>query len=87
MATLHRPPNVDDTDHLAALVSMLTQLSSRLPVVFAVHPRTRDRMASAGYTDRRLILTEPLGCLEFLKLTSEARIVLTVRIPAAFRKR
>jgi UDP-N-acetylglucosamine 2-epimerase (non-hydrolysing) len=77
VATLHRPSNVDDTDHLASLVSMLTQLSSHLPVVFPVHPRTRDRMEIAGFTDRRLILTEPLGYLEFLKLTSEARIVLT----------
>jgi UDP-N-acetylglucosamine 2-epimerase (non-hydrolysing) len=77
VATLHRPSNVDGTEHLASLMSMLTELSRHLPVVFPVHPRTRERMEAAGFTNRGLILTEPLGYLEFLKLTSEARLVLT----------
>ena len=47
VATLHRPSNVDDTEHLAALVEMLKEVSRRLPVVFPVHPRTRQRMAGA----------------------------------------
>ena len=77
VATLHRPSNVDDMEHLASLVSMLTELSCHLPVVFPVHPRTRRRMEDAGLTEGGLILTEPLGYLEFLRLTSEARLVLT----------
>jgi UDP-N-acetylglucosamine 2-epimerase (non-hydrolysing) len=64
VATLHRPSNVDG-------------LSRHLPVVFPVHPRTRERMEGAGIAERGLILTEPLGYLEFLGLTSEARMVLT----------
>jgi len=48
-----------------------------MPVVFPVHPRTRERMRAAGLTEHGLILTEPLGYLEFLRLTSEARLVLT----------
>jgi len=58
-------------------VKMLTELARHLPVVFPVHPRTRERMEGAGLTERGLILTEPLGYLEFLRLTSEARLVLT----------
>jgi UDP-N-acetylglucosamine 2-epimerase (non-hydrolysing) len=77
VATLHRPSNVDGMDHLASLVNMLTELSRHLPVVFPVHPRTRERMGGAGLAGRGLILTEPLGYLEFLRLTSEARLVLT----------
>jgi UDP-N-acetylglucosamine 2-epimerase (non-hydrolysing) len=77
VATLHRPSNVDGMEHLASLLSMLSELSRRLPVVFPVHPRTRERMRSAGLSERGLILTEPLGYLEFLRLTSEARLVLT----------
>jgi len=77
VATLHRPSNVDGMEHLASLVNMLTELSRHLPVVFPVHPRTRERMEGAGFTQRGLILTEPLGYLEFLRLTSEARLVLT----------
>lgn len=77
VATLHRPSNVDGMEHLASLLSMFSELSRRLPVVFPVHPRTRERMRAAGLTERGLILTEPLGYLEFLRLTSEARLVLT----------
>ena len=77
VATLHRPSNVDGMDHLASLVNMLTELSRHLPVVFPVHPRTRERMGGTGLAGRGLILTEPLGYLEFLRLTSEARLVVT----------
>jgi len=77
VVTLHRPSNVDGMEHLASLLSMLSELARRLPVVFPVHPRTRERMRGAGLCERGLILTEPLGYLEFLRLTSEARLVLT----------
>jgi UDP-N-acetylglucosamine 2-epimerase (non-hydrolysing) len=77
VATLHRPSNVDGMEHLASLVSMLTELARHLPVVFPVHPRTKERMEGAGLAECGLILTEPLGYLEFLRLTSEARLVLT----------
>lgn len=77
VATLHRPSNVDGMERLASLVKMLTELARHLPVVFPVHPRTRERMEGAGLRERGLILTEPLGYLEFLRLTSEARLVLT----------
>ena len=78
VATLHRPSNVDDTEHLAALVGVLKEVSRRLPVVFPVHPRTRQRMMVEGEADgSQLILTQPLGYIEFLRLTSEARLVLT----------
>jgi len=77
VVTLHRPSNVDDREQLVSLVNMLTELSRHLPVVFPVHPRTRERMEGAGLTQRGVILVEPLGYLEFLRLTSEARLVLT----------
>jgi UDP-N-acetylglucosamine 2-epimerase (non-hydrolysing) len=77
VATLHRPSNVDAMEHLSSMVEMLAELSRHLPVVFPVHPRTRERMQDAGIADCGLILTEPLGYLEFLRLTSEARLVLT----------
>jgi UDP-N-acetylglucosamine 2-epimerase (non-hydrolysing) len=78
VATLHRPSNVDDAETLARLVGALARIARSLPVVFPVHPRTRARLeatAPAGATALRL--TEPLGYLEFLSLTSAARLVLT----------
>ena len=77
VATLHRPSNVDEPTQLAALVDMLSRLSSRIPVVFPAHPRTRERVAAAGIARDSLIFTAPLGYLEFLRLTSEARLVIT----------
>ena len=77
VATLHRPSNVDDPEQLRGLVGVLECLAERLPVVFPVHPRTRGRLEAAGGLPGRLLLTPPLGYLEFLRLTSEARLVLT----------
>ena len=77
VATLHRPSNVDAPEKLNALVDVLAQLAKRLPVVFPVHPRTRERMEMAGLSAPNLVLTAPLGYLDFLRLMSEARLVLT----------
>jgi UDP-N-acetylglucosamine 2-epimerase (non-hydrolysing) len=77
VATLHRPSNVDSLERLNALVGVFAQLAKRLPVVFPVHPRTRGRMETAGLSAPNLLLTAPLSYLEFLKLMSEARLVLT----------
>jgi len=77
VATLHRPSNVDGIEHLASLMNMLMELSRHLPVVFPVHPRTRTRLQDAGLIERGVLLTEPLGYLDFLHLIDEARLVLT----------
>ncbi|HSH41693.1 MAG TPA: UDP-N-acetylglucosamine 2-epimerase (non-hydrolyzing) [Arenicellales bacterium] len=82
LTTLHRPSNVDDPAILKGLVEVLLDLSSRLPVVFPVHPRTRDRIRYAGLLSTleaadRLILLDPLGYLPFLNLIMHAGMVLT----------
>ncbi|MBA3475800.1 MAG: UDP-N-acetylglucosamine 2-epimerase (non-hydrolyzing), partial [Actinobacteria bacterium] len=81
LVTLHRPALVDDPGLLAATVDGLAVLAATCPVVFPVHPRTRDQLAAAGH-ERRLeaagvILSSPLGYLAFLGLEAEARFVLT----------
>lgn len=77
VVTLHRPSNVDHPDTLAGIVAALDQIADRMTVVFPVHPRTRDRLAGNRSSSNGLVLTEPLGYLDFLSLTSHARIVLT----------
>jgi UDP-N-acetylglucosamine 2-epimerase (non-hydrolysing) len=77
VVTLHRPSNVDNPAHLRGLLHALTELAAQLPVVFPVHPRTRGTIEAAGLDVSRLLLTPPLGYLEFLRLMSEARLVLT----------
>ena len=78
--TLHRPSNVDEPAALAGLMETLERVAAELPVVFPCHPRTRQRLAAlglprAGAAGWRII--EPQGYLEFLKLMSESRLVLT----------
>ena len=77
VATLHRPANVDDAGRLAGLISVLEKIAMDLPVVFPVHPRTRKRIADLGLSTDGLRLCPPQGYLDFLRLTSAARLVLT----------
>ncbi len=80
--TLHRPSNVDDPNTLSGILDALDELQRHLPLVFPVHPRTRARIEEFGLADRisrmpNLIMTEPLGYLDFLQLYSNSRLVLT----------
>ncbi|MGQ9765824.1 MAG: non-hydrolyzing UDP-N-acetylglucosamine 2-epimerase [Anaerolineae bacterium] len=79
LVTLHRPSNVDDRATLAEVLAALGEIAETVQVVFPVHPRTRQRIAEAGLADRTrgLLLTEPLGYLEFLALEKHAAVVLT----------
>jgi UDP-N-acetylglucosamine 2-epimerase (non-hydrolysing) len=80
VVTLHRPSNVDDAAALRRILSALSTLAARLPVVFPAHPRTRKMLAEFGLDEAvggGLLLTEPLGYLDFLRLFSGARLVLT----------
>jgi UDP-N-acetylglucosamine 2-epimerase (non-hydrolysing) len=76
LATLHRPANVDDPAALSGLLSALSEVARSLPVVFPIHPRTRARLPQ-GFDAPGVKLIDPLGYLDFLALTAEARLVLT----------
>jgi UDP-N-acetylglucosamine 2-epimerase (non-hydrolysing) len=76
--TLHRPSNVDDTAKLAELLGAINSVAAQVPVIFPVHPRTQQRLASAGIrTHPRLQLIPPVGYLDFLCLLSKSTLVLT----------
>ncbi len=79
MVTLHRPANVDDPQTLRFVLGALIDVAGDLPVVFPVHPRTRARIRELpNWRDEgALRLIEPLGYVDFLRLTSSAAFVLT----------
>jgi len=79
LVTLHRPSNVDNDGMLANLVTTLAEISEDLPVVFPVHPRTRQRLIGLQpvATGPNLRLIEPLGYLDFLALQKHATAVIT----------
>ena len=82
VVTVHRPSTVDSPDHLRRVVHLLRNLCARLPVVFPAHPRTARQLEKLNLVDELrleddLIVTGPLGYLEFLGLMSESRLVVT----------
>lgn len=81
VVTLHRPANVDDPETLAALLGVLREISEHLPLVFAMHPRTRANIQRFGLANLvagpRLVVLPPQGYLEMLGLMAESRMVLT----------
>ena len=81
VVTLHRPSNVDQRETLAPLLSVLREVSDRIPLVFALHPRTRGNIERFGLTaavdSNRMVFLPPQGYLEMLGLMSAAAVVLT----------
>lgn len=80
--TLHRPSNVDDPAALGRLLTALDHIQKQVPVIFPIHPRTRKNLTASGLLPRlesmaHIKLIDPLGYLDFLKLLSRARLVLT----------
>jgi UDP-N-acetylglucosamine 2-epimerase (non-hydrolysing) len=83
--TLHRPGNVDRRDILSGILEAVSEISHEIPVVFPIHPRTRKMVEHFGLDGffnisppkGGIIITEPLGYLEFLHLNMGARLVLT----------
>jgi UDP-N-acetylglucosamine 2-epimerase (non-hydrolysing) len=82
VVTLHRPSNVDDPDTFARIADALDAIQQDLPTVFPMHPRTVSNLPKLGLSGRfermkRLQAIEPLGYLDFLKLTAGAAVVVT----------
>jgi UDP-N-acetylglucosamine 2-epimerase (non-hydrolysing) len=82
LMTMHRPSNVDAEVPLTQVVDCIERMCDLLPVVMPMHPRTRARLETFGLMPRldaldRLVLTEPLGYLEFLRLMDNAALVVT----------
>jgi len=79
LVTLHRPANVDDPSGLRTLIASLTQIAQTIPVIFPVHPRTKQRIVDLGLGEiaAAVQMVEPLGYLDFLALQAHATLVLT----------
>jgi UDP-N-acetylglucosamine 2-epimerase (non-hydrolysing) len=79
LVTLHRPSNMDNPDILKEILAALEEISREIPVIFPVHPRTRQQIVRIGFqmNNPSLQLLEPLGYLDFLALLLHATLVLT----------
>lgn len=93
LLTLHRPHNVDDRDVFRNILQALREISRKIPIIFPAHPRTQKRIKSFGYEEyfnlldlnptntinskNSIILLNPLSYLDFLNLTTNAKLILT----------
>jgi UDP-N-acetylglucosamine 2-epimerase (non-hydrolysing) len=91
LLTLHRPSNVDSPEIFKKILSGLTEISQHLPIIFPSHPRTRKMISKFNldkyfkYSEapfpvdhsKGILLVDPLGYLDFLKMMTQAKIVLT----------
>jgi len=78
LVTLHRPSNVDERESLIEILRALAEISQTRPVIFPLHPRTRERIREFGLKPAPGIrMLEPQGYLDFLALTQASGLVLT----------
>ncbi|MEO0734475.1 MAG: UDP-N-acetylglucosamine 2-epimerase (non-hydrolyzing) [Bacteroidota bacterium] len=82
LTTMHRPHNVDNADGLRDITDILRRSAAHLPVVFPMHPRTRNNLTRHGLYEtvaeiENLHILEPQGYLQFLQLMDNARLIVT----------
>jgi UDP-N-acetylglucosamine 2-epimerase (non-hydrolysing) len=81
LVTLHRPSNVDDPKVLKELLTVLREISNKIPLIFPIHPRTKKCIEEARLEDllegEQYLILPPVGYLEMLGLMKEAKMVLT----------
>ena len=82
VVTLHRPTSVDDRATLSGLIDVLAETSEELRCVFPIHPRTAKNLDAFGLTPRLasargILRLPPLGYLDFLALSSQAKVIVT----------
>ncbi len=83
VVTLHRPSNVDSPEVLGPIVDFLSdEVASDLTLLWPIHPRTRKMLSESSLLEKissnpDIILLNPLGYLDMLRLNMEARLILT----------
>ncbi|MBI2658444.1 UDP-N-acetylglucosamine 2-epimerase (non-hydrolyzing) [Candidatus Woesearchaeota archaeon] len=80
--TLHRPSNVDNKEPFENILSIIEKIGDKIKIVFPLHPRTQKNLELLGLSKRigkikNLIITKPLGYLDFLCLMDNSKLVLT----------
>ncbi len=81
LATVHRPYNTDNRENLLGILSAFLDINE--PVVFPIHPRTRQKISELDdplnrrLANSNIVMIHPIGYLDMLVLERNARIILT----------
>lgn len=77
IVTLHRPSNVDDEVRLSAIIAALREIARERPVIFSLHPRTKNKLAELGLDTGAIRLRDPIPYHEMLAYVACAHAVIT----------
>lgn len=82
LVTLHRPSNVDQKENLKEILTTFREIQKKIKIVFPVHPRTMKNINEFGFSElinemKNLIITEPFGYLDFQRLMTQSKAVIT----------
>ena len=83
LLTLHRPSNVDSQNKLFTIIDFLTQrVATQFPIIWPMHPRTKKQLKRFHIwekilDDKRMIILNPIGYFEMIKLNMQAKVLLT----------
>jgi UDP-N-acetylglucosamine 2-epimerase (non-hydrolysing) len=78
VVTLHRPSNVDNEKIFKGIAIALNKIALKLPLIFPVHPRTRENIKNYNVEfNKNILLLEPLSYIDFLNLWKDSELVLT----------
>ena len=82
LLTMHRPSNVDTSEKLTNILHAFEKIQRKITILFPIHPRTRKMLYEFGLQRqiermKNLILLDPIGYLDFLKLMENATFILT----------
>ncbi|MFH1856394.1 MAG: UDP-N-acetylglucosamine 2-epimerase (non-hydrolyzing) [Candidatus Omnitrophota bacterium] len=80
--TLHRPSNVDNKETFTEILDALEEVQKRIKIIFPIHPRTAKKIEDFGLSGKvekmsNFNMVPPMGYLDFLKLMSESKFILT----------
>jgi len=80
--TLHRPSNVDSEHALSESFDIVNSVSQKIAIVYPIHPRTKRMMNKHNFLSEfgqleNLLIIDPLGYIDFVKLMKESAFVLT----------
>ncbi len=78
LVTLHRPANVDVPESLTRILSVLSELSQSIPLIFPMHPRTQQQIKGLDISlSSQVKIVDPVGYVQFLALQRNAAFVIT----------
>ena len=77
LLTFHRTENVDNPARVKNVIDAMQEVSKDLPVIYPLHPRSKDQFKKQGIDLKGITIIDPIGFFDFVKLEQRAKVVFT----------